>query len=50
MAALGELEFEMFGFLCQASAVIVSPSVQGHSFALRSLMGLSCSSNRVGWS
>jgi hypothetical protein len=26
MAALGELEFEMFGFLCQASAVIVSPA------------------------
>jgi hypothetical protein len=26
MAAYGELHFEMFGFLCQASAVAVSPS------------------------
>jgi hypothetical protein len=25
MAAYGELHFEMFGFLCQASAVAVSP-------------------------
>lgn len=24
MAAYGELEFEMFGFLCQSSAVVVS--------------------------
>ena len=27
MAAYGELHFEMFGFLCQASAVAVSPSL-----------------------
>jgi hypothetical protein len=34
MAALGELEFEMFGFLCQASAVVVSPILRC-GYALR---------------
>ena len=33
MAALGELEFEMFGFLCQASAVVVSRvGVDGYGY------------------
>lgn len=26
-AAYGEVDFELFGFLCQASAVAVSPSM-----------------------